>query len=242
MSPKIEELLKLLDDEKALALYLDDNGYSEYVSHDTQGIYPGDPPRLSLTSDIAVLAFRLRDRAVKDSRANWRRAQHLVVSEAAEIGEAPPLALPETWWADFAQPKHVIVAALIAQELGKEAKTSSKLSDLLATIGIHNPHNLVANGHPFIWRRTREPRACRVAAWMLSIKSKQFTRVAWYDHGSLSFGGLAYADSKAELVAAIAKANEMFPDLEMVKGAWRNTYVPKCDLEKAIAAAKEISP
>lgn len=129
MDSKIEEILRLFDDEKARIELIFDryaDGAWKSLIRMADEVMPNDPERPSKQGwwerERCDLAFRLRDEAVTNSRANWRRAQHLVVSEAAEIGEAPPLALPETWWADFARAEHYIVAALIARELQKQTE------------------------------------------------------------------------------------------------------------------------
>lgn len=61
----------------------------------------------------------------------------------------------------------------------------SKLTEKLKTIGIFNPHTLVAIGHPII--TLRKCGRCLSAAWLLSVKGRWFQDVPWYDNGSLSF-------------------------------------------------------
>lgn len=116
----------------------------------------------------------------------------------------------------------------------------SKLAEQLRTIGIFNWHDLCANGHPMIWRRVKSgSRDVIPSAWMLSIKGKIFKHRAWYDHGAMSFSDHGWTNWREAVAAPLAKCKELFPDLEMVKGPWPNTYVPKCDLDAAKAKLKE---
>lgn len=114
----------------------------------------------------------------------------------------------------------------------------SKLTDQLETIGVFNPHLLVNEGHPFIWLRRRGPG--RTGAWMLTVSGTKFD-APWYDCGSLAFTsfGTRYNTLKDAVALPIAKCRELFPDLEMVKGPWPNTYVPKGDLDAAMKKLKE---
>lgn len=119
-----------------------------------------------------------------------------------------------------------------------DERQMSKLSEQLRTIDVFNAHHLVAEGHPFIWRRAKDAHRCVGAAWMLSIKGKQFKSAPYDDYGSRPFSDLRGRTWREAVVGPLAMCKELFPDLEMVKGPWPNTYVPKCDLEEAKARLK----
>jgi len=114
----------------------------------------------------------------------------------------------------------------------------SKLTEQLGVIGIFNECGLVRKGYPFIWFRPRDRRACVPAAWMLTIVGRPFKDVWWRDCGSLSFG-VHPTNRPGAIPAVLAECKELFPDLEMVKGPWPNTYVPKVNLDAAKAKLKE---
>lgn len=136
MNPKIEELLKLLDDEQALIDLVFDryaDGAWKSLIRTADEMVPGDPDRPSKQGwwerQRCDLAFRLRDEAVKAAentpkadwhahRLDWFHARSLV-----QGGSAPDENYHGSWWwSDHAQPQHYIVAALLAQELQREAK------------------------------------------------------------------------------------------------------------------------
>ncbi len=112
----------------------------------------------------------------------------------------------------------------------------SKLADQLRAIGICNPHELVEDGHPLL-AYYRETGRLNVfpSHWSLWVKGKRFTAAAWYEAGALWFSG----NVRDAIVKALAKCRELFPELEMVKGPWPNTYVPRVDLDKAKERIKE---
>lgn len=112
----------------------------------------------------------------------------------------------------------------------------SKLTEQLKTIGIFNPHNLVGNGHPFICWRSRS--RCQGQAWMLYVKGKKFD-THWDNYGAMSFGTWTHTNWRAAVAGPLAKCAQLFPGLEMVKGPWPNTYVPKVDLDKVIVKLQE---
>lgn len=117
----------------------------------------------------------------------------------------------------------------------------SKFTEQLRAIRIFNPYNLVADGHPWIWYRPRgEGRDITIPAVMLSIKGKKF-KTHWTNHGSLNFTAINIKVRKKALEEALAKCKELFPDLEMVKGPWRMTWVPKVDLDAAKERIKQKS-
>ncbi len=133
MTPAVEQILKLLGDEQALIdycfeRYADPIAKSLAQTAEKHELGPKCAAHKSnwWATDRYKLAFRLRDEAVKQCVEDWWNAQHLVVAQASETGTAPPLSLPEDWWADFAQPEHYIVAALVAQELKKEVRKEQK--------------------------------------------------------------------------------------------------------------------
>lgn len=101
MKPEIENLLALLDDEDQLLAHLDD------VLH-----------RINAGSDLPALALPLRDEVMKEKTGFWR----------FEKGRAA--VAKHSGWNDWnmdeffcvkAQPKHWIVAALIAKALKEQA-------------------------------------------------------------------------------------------------------------------------
>jgi hypothetical protein len=115
----------------------------------------------------------------------------------------------------------------------------SKLTDQLETIGVFNASNLVEKGHPFVWRRSGDSPRCVAGGWMLSIKGKKFKSAHWTDYGAMWFSDTGFPNWRAAIAAPLAKCKELFPDLEMVKGPWPNTYVPRVDLDAAMAKLKE---
>jgi hypothetical protein len=109
----------------------------------------------------------------------------------------------------------------------------SKFTDELKKIDIYNIHNMTSKGHPIIYYNSDCGRGGTGRHWVLSIIGKTFKNQAWYCHGNLWF-------QKEELEKALAKVKELFPDIEMVKGPWRYTWLPKVDLETAKARLKEL--
>ena len=113
----------------------------------------------------------------------------------------------------------------------------SKLTDELSKIGIHNPHNLTQKGHPFIHYHPREPRTCRTAAWVLCIKGKIFKDTAWYENGNKHFSVYNKDNKEPQLQAAITLAEKLCPEVKMVKGPWKETWVTEDDLLEATKLA-----
>jgi hypothetical protein len=113
----------------------------------------------------------------------------------------------------------------------------SKLGTQLKSIGIYNILDLVMDKHPCIYRLTAE--SGLVPGWMLRVKGRSFAHAHWSDNGGMWFSDSSYHNWRAAVAAPLTKCKELFPDLEMVKGPWPNTYVPKCDLEAAKQRLKE---
>ena len=109
----------------------------------------------------------------------------------------------------------------------------SKLTEALKEIKIYNEYGLTSKGNPMIYYISPDPRTCRCSGWRLSIKGYKFKDVAWYDNGDLFFLSRGKEHRNEALQEAIDKCKELFPDIEMVKGPWRMTYVSKVDLDKA---------
>lgn len=117
MTPEIQDLLKLLDEpndafeSKALRLltYLFDAGY--ITEQDREEAFRHKEFEAQL---LAALAFRLRDRAVKESGWDWGRTVKVVREHCHSF---PNIDWFIDGWITYAQPKHYIVAALIAKRL-----------------------------------------------------------------------------------------------------------------------------
>lgn len=115
----------------------------------------------------------------------------------------------------------------------------SKLTEALRAIKIYNLYGIVKHRHPYISVGAARPRACIGKSVLLHIKDYKFKDAAWYDNGCLSF---PYSDTKGRRAAvqkAIDRAKKIFPEIELVKGPWPMTWVPKCDLEDAKKRIKE---
>ena len=120
----IEQLLSLLDDEQALAVYLDENGYGDCVVSEQETTADGMDiwhKRLSPES-AAALAFRLRDEAIAADEQCWYRGTHYVTVHGEPLTSTHGIPPIGSRWRERAQPKHYIVAALIAQKLKEDAK------------------------------------------------------------------------------------------------------------------------
>lgn len=107
MSPKIEAILRLLDDDKAWNSWLCSNGYDR--------------------REAPALAFHLRDECANDPDSNWEKACETVCNHCLHVED---VIKTHGWGYDTIEceilrgdPVQWIVTALIAQELPKEAKT-----------------------------------------------------------------------------------------------------------------------
>ena len=107
----------------------------------------------------------------------------------------------------------------------------SKLTDQLATIGIHNPRELVDMGHPFI---CREPRK-----WVVTHKSMLRGGEPGQSDRRVCFWERIDQFWRDAVSMCFTHCEEWYPKLEMVKGPWPNTYVPLVDLEAAMLKLKE---
>ena len=110
----------------------------------------------------------------------------------------------------------------------------------LRKIGIYNPYELVAFGQPVIdYHRRASGRSVMPSHYSLSIKGKSFKNQPWHHRGALWFTFTGQERKPKELQKAFAKVKELFPEVEMVKAPWRETWVPKTDLDAAKAKLKE---
>lgn len=110
----------------------------------------------------------------------------------------------------------------------------SKFTEELRKISIYNHHNLTTKGHPVVYYISDCGRGGTGRHWVLCVIGQEFKNQAWYQHGNLWFG-------KENLEDALAAAQRICPDIEMVKGPWRNTWVPKVDLDAAKVKLKTLN-
>lgn len=106
-----------------------------------------------------------------------------------------------------------------------------KLTDRLKAIGISNTYAIVADGHPFIWRYVKWcGRDVRPSGWRLSIKGKEEQHVC-HEHSGRNW--------RTDVEPLLTKCRQLYPHMQMVKGPWPNTYVPKVDLDAAVERLKQ---
>jgi len=108
----------------------------------------------------------------------------------------------------------------------------------LQTIGIFNQNVLTSRGNPVIYFVSDLGRGGSGRHWVLEVIGKPFPEVTfWRQCGRLWFSDYEYSKEDG-LVKAIEKVKELFPNIEMVKGPWRDTWVCKEDLDVAKAKVK----
>jgi hypothetical protein len=120
----------------------------------------------------------------------------------------------------------------------------SKTTDALEEVGIFNPNNMVSKGKPYLYYAVAEGgRSClSFSRWVLCVKGAKFKDQPWYHNGNLWFmpyGSVTPEAKKKSFDEAMAKVQELFPGIEMVKAPYRETWVPKEDLAAAMAMVKE---
>jgi len=112
----------------------------------------------------------------------------------------------------------------------------SKLTERLREIHIINPHDIVADGDPVV---DYEPQASMYGSgWSLWVKGKPFKDQPWYTHGALKFIVYGRMDKERIKQKALDKCKELFPNIEMVKSPWRDIFVPKTALDRAMERLK----
>lgn len=117
MTPEIEQLLSLLE-QPADAL---DSPLLLLLNHLEQcGLVTFSQKQMAFTHMdrerelLAALAFRLRDEVVSRDLVSWERAATIVTDRARLCGRG------FNEWRNRAQPKHFIVAALIAKKMKEQ--------------------------------------------------------------------------------------------------------------------------
>jgi hypothetical protein len=105
------------------------------------------------------------------------------------------------------------------------------LAEDLKLIDVFNQHNLTSEGNPLIYYVSDTGRGGAGRHWVLCVKGKGFKEATfWRQNGNLWFSDFQYS-KKEGLQKAIEKVKELFPEIEMVKGPWRDTWVCKKDLD-----------
>ncbi len=156
------------------------------------------------------------------------------------LWRASPGLLPRFVWTIHL--RRAFVQELQMQEAFLEDGEMSKLTDALRELKIHNSHDLTSDGNPLIYYRAHDRGTCRVVGWHLSLKNRIFKDAPWYNNGDLTFSGDCGTGTERRaqgLVKAIEKCKELFPDLKMVQGPWRWTWVNKPDLDEALSAVNQ---
>jgi len=97
VNAEIEKLLTLLDDEESLRNVIGDLQVEYHIENGSE------------------LAFRLRDEIVATHWMYWHKAMTLVRDRDLLYSRGTDT------WADYAQPKHFIVAAMVARLLKEQA-------------------------------------------------------------------------------------------------------------------------
>ena len=116
----------------------------------------------------------------------------------------------------------------------------SRLTDRLRAVGIINQWDMVRDGFPGIaYVGADHGRGGHGAYWHVWIKGRSIRGGAWYEYGGRHIVVRSKAERMTALEEALALVSKLCPGVEMVKGPWPMTYVPKADLRAAMARLKE---
>jgi len=117
----------------------------------------------------------------------------------------------------------------------KRVMSKKALAAALRELGVINLYDLLLRGEPAIYYLAGDtgPLAS-YGRWVLCAKNRKFRNRPWYEHGAIHFTSRRQ-DRAEQLEQAKAKAKEMFPNIELVPGPWRMTWVPKAAMERAMA-------
>ena len=117
----------------------------------------------------------------------------------------------------------------------KRAMSKKALAAALRELGVINGHDLLLSGEPIIQYQAGDTgRFASCGRWVLWVKNRKIKNRPWYEHGAIHF--ISRRQDRAEqLEQAKAKAKEMFPNIELVPGPWRMSWVPKAAMERAMA-------
>jgi len=101
----------------------------------------------------------------------------------------------------------------------------SKLTDALSSVGIYNAWRLVGAGHFVVTVHRHEWHGNRVEAW---------TRIGSEYRSCGTWGFSGTAKKKQAIESALRRINSIRPDIVMVKGPWRETWVTEADMDAAL--------
>jgi hypothetical protein len=106
----------------------------------------------------------------------------------------------------------------------------SKILDKFREMKIFNEYDFLNDGDPMIYYTSQDDWSC--SGWMVYVKGKKFKDSHWNDDGGKKFIVHGRKDKYFVLKQAMCYVKKFFPDVELVKSPFRETYVAKTTLEQ----------
>jgi hypothetical protein len=175
---------------------------------------------------------------------NWYRHARRMRGLGCGAGRSVPVLQPkERHWARAGMYR---IAWRTPRRADLEREKMSKLTDQLATVGIHNAHNFAGKGNVFIAYQPYDSIRRLVSGWKIARPGFQIDpETARYDHGCKTFVVFGRADKDEKFEEAKAWASAKYGIKEWARtpfGSWMDAEFVKrrlAELKRMVAEKGE---